>query len=531
VERYLDHVRIQVTNLFEASRGQPPPPRVLPFDWIGAIKSFKSLSDDIVVKGADKNLGVCVMSREFYNNQLSIHLHDCTSYTQVPVSDYMQIHKNLLSEILRLIQHAFYTLPEKEYNYLIQGFDNSQATDPIATLPKLYVIPKLHKDPITTRPIIPSLCYPTTPLSKLCSKYLKGGQAKLAQCILNSKQFVQRVENQTVSEHALLVTMDVDALFTNVNVQQAIEPCVAHLIGPIQDTIRQALSIVLSNTFFRCDTKIFKQTYGGPMGTSCMPKVADIWLGAKEASIALLPDLYTRFLDDIFFIVDGDENKVIAFQQALEATNPRIKLKRKISLISADFLDITVFKHKITNEATNTHSFILKVRPFQKPFNTYGYLWPYSNHPPHTFKAWIVQELKRYILNSSDEADFVALSRLFMDRLLQRGYDGSLLKTWFGMASYSMRHTLLAPAHAFGPPPPPTSREATNLIIPYNQSPFTAKIGGVLRMVHSTLSNSQTAHQDVWTIPTPRVAFSVHNTVGRHVSHNRHAWNPHPLHN
>jgi len=63
-----------------------------------------------------------------------------------------------------------------------------------------------------------------------------------------------------------------------------------------------------------------------------------------------------------------------------------------------------------------------KTKTFQKPMNLYSYIPPISAHPLGRFKGLIMGELLRYWRQNSDPKDFIKITSLFFQRLLNQGH-------------------------------------------------------------------------------------------------------------
>ena len=99
--------------------------------------------------------------------------------------------------------------------------------------------------------------------------------------------------------------------------------------------------------------------------------------------------LYKRFIDDIFFIWEGNYIDLLDFISKLNNLAPTIKLTSSISQEKVVFLDMEVCHENGR----------LTIRPYQKPLNRYLYLPFTSYHPSHSKKSFIKAELLRYILS------------------------------------------------------------------------------------------------------------------------------------
>ena len=79
----------------------------------------------------------------------------------------------------------------------------------------------------------------------------------------------------------------------------------------------------------------------------------------------------------------------------------------------------------------------------QKSQSIFDYI-PFSlNHPKHTFKNLVVNELNRYVRNSSKKWYYLSTASLFFKRLRRRGYTRKFLKHCFAQVDFSNRSKLL----------------------------------------------------------------------------------------
>ena len=93
---------------------------------------------------------------------------------------------------------------------------------PSATVcPKFYGLPKIHKPNVPLRPIVASQGSPTYALAKFLAEILKPVVGISEHHVVNSKEFVTKMEHIRLSENDILVSFDVVSLFTNVPVEKA----------------------------------------------------------------------------------------------------------------------------------------------------------------------------------------------------------------------------------------------------------------------------------------------------------------------
>ena len=207
----------------------------------------------------------------------------------------------------------------------------------------------------------------------------------------------------------------------------------------------------------------FKQLCGTAMGTSVAVMYAGLYYGWHE-KVRLLPN-YTeeikdlaRFVDDLSILWLGSRER---FHDLKRDINDFGILRWKVEEPSNEgvFLDLTI---SISPEG------IVSTKTYQKPMNLYLYLLPSSAHQKNTMKGVIFGELKRYHWQCTNIQDYVAVARLFFQRLLDRGWEFNLLKKWFDDANYKVCN----PPHL-----PPAISETTNSPSSDNDTNIYLKLG------------------------------------------------------
>ncbi len=196
------------------------------------------------------------------------------------------------------------------------------------------------------------------------------------------------------------------------------------------------------------------------MGTPVAVAYANIVLYFIESPIlsSLECSLYRRYIDDMFAALS--RRHAIDFVRRFNATNPSIQLEAVTYELSGIFLDLDV---SLVPSSRTGYS-VFKHTLYQKPINKYQYIPPLSNHRPHVFFNFILQELKRYRLACTDDSSFEHLVVLFRDRLQRRGYAPQMLST--ALHALPSRQTLLD--LLLNPPPPTNDATSTPPIIVLN---------------------------------------------------------------
>lgn len=320
------------------------------------------------------------------------------------------------------------------------------------SFPKFYLLIKIHKFPILGRPIISSVRWITTGLSKWLDYTLSPLLSQFPTVLKDTITLIRFLENLTLPDTFTLISLDVKNLYPSIPIMDGIDR-VCELITPLLSplairAIRQALLLVLTNNIVQFRNDFFLQLCGTAMGTNLAPSFANLFMVTIEHPVItkwkLLGHIvaYYRFIDDIFIIINGDStiaNKIIC---ELNSQHPNIQLTGTISTSSVDFLDLTIFKGP---RFISDHKLDIKV--YSKPNNQFLYLPFTSFHArPHKI-SFLRGELLRFIRNCSQVEDFLRLIRKeFFHRLRARGYPVSIILAQFRNINYRDRLSFIFPS-------------------------------------------------------------------------------------
>ena len=115
-------------------------------------------------------------------------------------------------------------ISDGEYKLLTEHLDTGET-------PIFYGLPKIHKQFETfppLRPIVSQMKSATRRLSEFVDSFLKYQAQKTSSFIKDTKHFLQKIEEinkKKLPENAILVTMDVSSLYTNIDHEEGAEAC------------------------------------------------------------------------------------------------------------------------------------------------------------------------------------------------------------------------------------------------------------------------------------------------------------------
>lgn len=240
-------------------------------------------NEDIVVLKADKGGATVILNKDDYRRKMLDHLHNSGSCKKLP--------KNPLKKISRAVALAI------KSNNSVSSLHHKLIESSLIT-PRIYGLPKIHKEGAPLRPIVNTIGGPTYLLAKFPALKLKPLVGRSEPFVKASASFIKELKDIKLSPKDTLVSFDVVSVYTCIPIKEAMEviyrltdPETAHLV-----------EICLTSTFFCFEGEFFEQTCGVAMGSPLSPIVANLFMEdfkAKALSSArLLPKLWKRYADD-----------------------------------------------------------------------------------------------------------------------------------------------------------------------------------------------------------------------------------------
>ena len=396
-------------------------------------------SDDYIVIEADKNLGVCILERDYYiRRAVEEHLGNAEVYKQITKAEANTIQYKLSFRLDQWLGVYSGTVPEHERDYLRTARHRCGPK-----LARFRMSCKLHKTPhwhqtkcdLKFRPIVACCGTWMNCWSKWLDHYLSkltpfvptyfGGEDPIL-------DWLRGIDN--LPPWAFVFTSDANSMYTNIDTSHAINVIASWLdeLSTRPDfpadyplaAVKAAMEIIMTGNHFVFGDLNFLQILGTAMGTSAACMWATIYYGYHESK-KLLPQFkeqlfggqLVRWIDDIFAIWCCNECKCWRncwhweeFQKSLpfgkltwDTTEPAK---------SAVFLDLNI----------SIEGGRIVTTTYQKPLNLYLYIVPSSNHSPKQIKAIIFQLMKRYRLQNTRYSDYVKFTMLLYRRHLARGH-------------------------------------------------------------------------------------------------------------
>jgi hypothetical protein len=411
-------------------------------------------NDELIVKPADKNMGLCIMDKTWYKQTMLATLQDINKFTPFSFTEVGEI----VDEVRAFIEHGVDQLHGiRGRNAVIRFLKESPAVLKPAAM---YGLMKIHKLPKRSlRLIAPNHSWITVKLSRWLAFMLQEIVDKEKSILSGSHDFLKTLETTPFPKEELwFLTFDVVDLYGSIPHRIAIDivyEIAKDRVGVgMASTMKALLLVVLNNNIVEFDGLYYKQLLGIAMGTACAPAFANLFMTEVDkntrVSFSQVIKCYRRYLDDGCLILHGSHDQVQEVMDSLINNQwaQYIKFTYTISEKSAVFLDLVLYKGPRYKA-----SGLLDVRMYQKALNAYQYIPFKSYHQPSTLKGWVKGELKRIIRTHTEYSKCVLVANLFLQRLLARGYRAAFVKEIAADLRYQDREKYIFPepkANAYG---------------------------------------------------------------------------------
>ena len=197
-------------------------------------------------------------------------------------------------------------------------------------IPVFYTLTKIHKPTPVGRPIISGCSGPTERISAFVDHLIQPIAQLQASYLKDTTDFINFIERIKLPKSAILVSMDVTSLYTNIPQREGITTvCHAyeefHQGNPPVSTrfLSEMLSMILLEISFQFNEKDYLQNHGTAMGTKMAVAFTNIFMAKIEKEIlrqrSIKPIFWKRFIDDVISVWDTSRNEIEEF--LLQANN------------------------------------------------------------------------------------------------------------------------------------------------------------------------------------------------------------------
>lgn len=428
------------------------------------LKLLQELQADVslIIANADKGLGPVAVKIQKYIADALVHLEDESTYDIISSDEA----KSLTTQIVRDIDawiDAFqpYTsserkkgvkrihagaLREKEAQFIRVKTYEALRKSPNAFF---YVLYKLHKNPVKTRPVCSTCGSIAEAIGKYVDKLLRPIAQSQRSFFRDTFVLKQRLDQVQLPPNALLFTMDATSMYSNIDSNAALEVLSEYLRRPNimeqfdynADCLIEAIGIVLRSNIIKFGDIFAVQKKGVAMGICPAPSIAIIFFAIHEDFLlskwGVSIPFYLRFIDDVFGVWLANPNYITddrSWNEFQEDVNKFHGLPWEFIPRAAKvtFMDLTI---SIDGDRLLTDL-------YEKPMALYLYIPPHSAHPPGGINGLITGQMLRIFALCSNTERIKTHALQFLRRLTARGYTKQELLPMFERAAKNARNYL-----------------------------------------------------------------------------------------
>jgi|GEM_PF-4959363 len=392
---------------------------------------------DIIIKKSDKSKSLVVMKPETYVDKAMVHLTDESSYEETSTTA-QELEKDVTTLLLKW---------KGQFNPNIM----KHIVPKLTKLPEFYGLPKTHKSGNPLRPVVAACDSPCTGLSIIIERILNQLLEFVPSNLKNTDQVIRDLRDEFPDRNcadAIVVTMDVRALYPSIPIQESVE-CVNSLLtdhyddidtmGLSVECITDCLTFILNNNIFRFGNKTYRQTSGVAMGNQVAPPLAIIFMHFLESKVLHAakwkPSLFRRYVDDILFIWRHGIAHLREFIADFQQAHPSIKFTYEDSDTSQTqsicYMDVEI---SVANSR-------LSYQLYEKPSDS-GTCIPFNSSTPRSVKHAFVKSYFDRARRLSSDNDMREKSYMKVIRKLQRnGYPREFIESGYSIKKIKAHNT------------------------------------------------------------------------------------------
>ena len=319
-------------------------------------KAFLELLEieNLIIQKADKGNVIVIIDKNTYVSKMNNILSDESKFVKVEFGK-----RNKELDYLLDSQHEIVTfLKELRDSGVINNYVFDQLKPSGSQPGVLYGLCKVHKgvgkddDTPPFRPILSAINTPSYNIAKYLVPMLADLTKNNYVC-KDSFEFAKNVREQ--NPNLFMASFDIDALFTNLPLDETIEICVKKRFGRKKKysgfsriQFKKLLSLAVKNSFFLFGDNYYEQVDGIAMGSPLGPTLANIFLchweeiWISKCPTQFRPEYYNRFMDDTFLLFSSEDH-VLKFHKYINSRHKNMKFTYEVeNHDKLAFLDVLV---------------------------------------------------------------------------------------------------------------------------------------------------------------------------------------------
>lgn len=409
-----------------------------------------------VVTNTDKNLGIAVSTRDWIEEKCLDLLNDRNNYEElhtVMSNAILNSQCDEMKSIADFIGSSF----EADQTQLYKFFRSQVTHESLIggkkvydqhTLPIFYGIPKIHKQPVKMRPIIPCHSAIQNPAAKFVSKKLKPLVKAARSVIHGTKDLAIKLSKLKLESRRKLfiVTGDVVAYYPNIPLKRCLDiveemmwqnefgdahPAQLDLEAPgVEERLKwhklfiKCLHVANQNLITQFKDKTYRQKNGLAMGVADSPDLANLFGVYYEERCGILDNtdvpFYGRYIDDCLALVYAHSAEA-ALQRLGVVQFEGCVIEWEASESHAHFLDMTIYVDRRGG---------IEHMPYRKAGNHQERIPWISHHPLDVKRGTYLGEMSRLATLSSTSVHYYDAISSLAGLYVKRGYPLDLVTKW-----------------------------------------------------------------------------------------------------
>ena len=243
-----------------------------------ALHSLKERQDIVITKAA-KGGATVIWDVNNYVDECERQLNNYNFYRKLdhnPIQDHVNLINNTLDEF-------------KGNNELSPEIaDGLKPLEP--KTPRLYMLPKIHKEGNPGRPVVSSVNCHTSKISKFVDYHIQPLAKELPSYVKDTTDFINKIKDiGPLPSNSYLFTMDVSSLYTNIPHNEGLHALREKLDLRQNKSVSTKVLVTLMTLILTLNNFIFNginylQIKGCAIGTNSSPSFVNIFLGKFEES-------------------------------------------------------------------------------------------------------------------------------------------------------------------------------------------------------------------------------------------------------
>jgi hypothetical protein len=291
--------------------------------------------------------------------------------------------------------------------------------------PKIYGLPKLHKEGMPLRPIVSCINSPGYFLSKFLNNILQKLRPSFKFNVRNSYEVVNRVLDIVIPSNYIIVSLDVKSLFTNIPQELIVKLIDDNWVQICDETVLDKETFIelvrycFESTYFQYKGHFYQQVSGTPMGDPLSPILADLVMNfiATEVISKISFELQFLFIyvDDTLTAIPSDSVDLVL--GIFNSINPSLQFTIELETDKCiPFLDILMIRQGVH----------VIMDTYQKPSSSDRLIHYRSEHPMGQKINLIKQSVNR-MKTLSDKKFWEKNLNQIKRRFLLNGYPKKLI--------------------------------------------------------------------------------------------------------